>query len=241
MQVSPPDSNAVKDWYNRRYANGQEQAFGRPLEEYYDRYQKIPLQPQQNILDVACGQGFFLKVAHENGHRTWGVDISTTAINITRSITPESHTVAASGQALPFAANSFDLVTCWGSLEHHPDMEAALAEFIRVARSQSLMLLRVPNRDFWLYQIMNKLGLEAGTEQQDIIEHLLSLEEWKTLFLQAGLSIERITPDDWFLKQPFNMQPGLQTNFKLLLRKIALKFAPLDKTYTFDFLCRVNK
>lgn len=241
MSSKHPDTKTISDWYNRRYASGQEQAFGRPIEEYYDRLQKIPLQPNQRILDIACGQGFFLKVAQEQGHSTWGVDISAVAIDITRRVTPETHAVNASGQTLPFPDNSFDVVTCWGSLEHHPDMELALSEFVRVARSQSIMFLRVPNRDFWLYQLMSKLGMKGGTEQQDIIEHLLSLEEWKNLFTQAGLSIEQITPDNWFLKQSFNMQPGFQTNLKLLVRKFALRVSPLNKTYCFDFLCRVNK
>lgn len=241
MSSKTPDSKVVSDWYNRRYASGQEQAFGRPIEEYYNRLKKIPLPPNQSILDIACGQGFFLKVAQEQGHSTWGVDISDVAVDITRKVTPETYAVNASGQALPFADNSFDVVTCWGSLEHHPDMRLALSEFVRVARPQSIMFLRVPNRDFWPYQLMSKFGAEAGTEQQDIIEHLLSQQEWHTLFTEAGLSIEEVTADNWFLQQPFNLQRGLKANVKLLMRKFTLSLSPLDKTYCFDFLCRVNK
>ncbi len=235
-----PDQTNAADWYNARYRSGQEQSFGRPPEESVQRLTKLNHEPQGRLLDVACGQGFFLKAAQDAGYQTHGIDIAHEAVAIARRVSPQSDLQVASGENLPYPDDYFDVLTCWGSLEHHPDMRRALAEFTRVTRSGGKLFLRVPNRAFWVYRAGALLGRRSGTEQQDVIEHLLTLEEWRNLFTSAGLTIHTVTADNWFLQQPFRRSDGAAGTVKLALRKLAL-LAPLPATYVFDFLCQVNK
>ena len=53
--------------------------------------------------------------------------------------------VQGDAQNLPFADQSFDLVVSCETIEHVPDVEAALREFWRIARHGGRLLLTTPN------------------------------------------------------------------------------------------------
>lgn len=242
MTEQPPDTGTIAAWYNRRYASGQEQAFGRPPQESVQRLHYLPPVKGLRVLDVACGQGYFLRAVQEAGGHPYGVDIAIEACRIAREQSSAAQIGVASGQQLPFPDDYFDALTCWGSLEHHPDMVQALAEFTRVTRPGGQLVLRVPNRRFWVYLLQGALtGHRVGTEQQDILEHLLSLEEWRALFCEAGLTVETVQADNWFLQHPLSSVPGIVGKLKLLARRLALIVASLPYTYVFDFVCCNNR
>ena len=179
------DRKEIANWYNKRYASGQEQSFGRPIEESVQRLEKLKRKHGGRLLDVACGQGFFLKAAHDAGYESYGIDIAAEAVAIARRISPQSQVKIASGDDLPYPNDYFDVLTCWGSLEHHPDMRQALLEFARVTKPGATIFLRVPNKHFWVYRMGQLLGMRTGTEQQELIEHLLTLSDWLPLFEAA--------------------------------------------------------
>ncbi len=236
-----PNEPDIALWYDQRYLTGHEQSFGRPSEESVHRISKMKLTSSVSILDVACGQGFFLKAAEEAGHHSYGLDIAFEAVKIAKHVSASSPVFVGSGEQLPFPDSFFDCLTCWGALEHHPNMNHALAEFVRVTKPNGIVFLRVPNRRFWVYILGEMFGRQSGTEQQEVMEHLLSLEEWKKLLIENGLTIQEVTADNWFLQQRFQTRDGLIASLKLAFRKIALLVAPLSNTYVFDFLCKVHK
>ncbi len=45
---------------------------------------------------------------------------------------------------LPFESNSFDLITCFGTLHHIPNVSTVLSEMIRVLKPDGYMLIREP-------------------------------------------------------------------------------------------------
>jgi ubiquinone/menaquinone biosynthesis C-methylase UbiE len=233
----PRDDRSITDYYDLRYATRRQAAFGRPPEESVERLRIAALSAGDRVLDVGCGQGFFLHASHDAGCQPVGVDISAQAASIAREVSLQAPVVVAGGEWLPFADATFDVVTCWGALEHHPDMARALSEFRRVLRPGGRAILRVPNRDFWVYRLYRLLGLRAGTEQIDIVEHQLDCDEWIALFREHGLYVQRISADNWFLRQRFRAADGLRANLKLALRKFALRATPLRWTYSYDFVC----
>ncbi len=235
-----PAKATITDWYNRRYLSGREQSFGRPYEESVRRLRYLEAGSPSTVLDVACGQGFFLKAAAEAGHVVTGVDLAIEAVRIARRVCSQARVSVGDGQHLPFAARQFDVVTCWGSLEHFPDMSRGLAEIRRVTKPQGTVILRVPNRRFWVYMISRLLGRRGGTEQIDLVEHQHSLPEWRALFEAAGLTVQSVTRDDWFLEQAFGQTSGISGKIKLALRKLSIGIAPLAFTYSFDFVCQVS-
>ena len=88
-------------------------------------------------------------------------------------------------------------VTCLGALEHFLDLEKGIKEMVRVAKNNTLFCIVVPNINFLFWKIR---GTE-GTEQQDINENLLSLKQWKNIFMKESLEILKIYKDKWFMKK----------------------------------------
>lgn len=225
-------------WYEARYASGGSPAFGRPPRESRLRLEQLTQPVGGRVLDVGCGTGFFLAALHLSGVTPTGVDLSLRATRIARGTTPTALVAVADGERLPFAAGSFEALTCWGTLEHHADMRRALLEFHRVTKEGAEILIRVPNSRFWVDRWRERLGLRAGTEQSELLEHRLSLGEWSALFRSCSFSISDVTADDWFLKARFRDERAWQGKFRLLLRKLALRLSSLESTYSFDFVLR---
>ena len=237
-----PELDEIADWYDAKYSSHQEQAFGRPPEESVHRLGKLNLSSQsQAVLDVGAGQGYFVRALEDAGHRGIGIDIAVQGMKVANRIAPDSVFMVADGQRLPFDDESFDVVTFWGTLEHHPDMVQALTECKRVIRPGGTALFRVPNRRFWVYLIMERLGLPIGTDQSDLVEHLLSLDEWQVLIEQAGFRVRHVEADNWFLVQSLSTVPGFSAKVKMLFRKLSLLLAPLSYTYVFDILCEAPR
>lgn len=232
-------STAV-DWYNQRYEAKGEAAFGRPPVESLDRLRRIKLDNKRGlkVLDVGAGQGYFVAAAQAHHHYAVGVDIASVGLRIAKEIVPEGNFAVADGEHLPFADGSFDVVTFWGTLEHHPDMDTALRECRRVLKPNGTAVIRVPNRDFWVYRAAAWLGAESGTEQQDVIEHLLSYDAWHQLIALHRLQVVAVDADDWFLRQPLRDVSGIAGKVRLFARKLSLAVAPLRQTYVFDFVCK---
>jgi ubiquinone/menaquinone biosynthesis C-methylase UbiE len=84
--------------------------------------------PMSSLLDVATGRGETLAIARELGFkRVMGTEIVPQLLN--------EHVVFAYSVDLPFADESFELVTCFDVLEHLEEEEIpkTIAELIRVA------------------------------------------------------------------------------------------------------------
>ncbi len=101
----------------------------------------------ESLLDVGCGRGFFLRnVARASArdgsgglkptlHFLVGCDL------LDRVDLEDAAYVTASAERLPFTDRSFDIVTCFHTLEHTRDLAAAIAELKRVARKQLIVIV----------------------------------------------------------------------------------------------------
>jgi SAM-dependent methyltransferase len=187
-----PTATEVRRWYNRRYSS-LGAASMRPYEAYPPILDLLDARPGTRLLDVSCGTGFLLRAAAARGIRGTGVDLSDEAIRVAKQTAPGATLAVGSGEALSLRGAAFDYVTCLGSLEHFLDMGKGLEELRRVARPGATLCVMVPNRDFLGW----KLGQDAGTAQQDINEHLLTLDEWRALFSSYGLRETRVVADPW--------------------------------------------
>ncbi|MSP68552.1 MAG: methyltransferase domain-containing protein, partial [Alphaproteobacteria bacterium] len=95
----------------------------------------------ERALDVACGTGaatFLLAAGVGPVGRVAGVDFNPAMLAVARRLAAERGVVidfrAATAEALPFADESFDLVTCVQAFQSFPDLGRALAEMRRVLR-----------------------------------------------------------------------------------------------------------
>src|SRR4029079_1265549 len=140
---------------------------------------------RQKVLDIACGQGEWLRCVSALGAASAGIDISAVALDVCREYLPRAELFCAAAEQLPLDNQQFDFVSCLGALEHFPDPRAALLEMARVAKPGALFLLLVPNAGF----LPRRLGLYSGTDQAKVREDVRALREWQQLFESAGLRI----------------------------------------------------
>jgi SAM-dependent methyltransferase len=224
----------IKAWYDQRYLSFGEKAW-RPFEAYPIFLDYLNVKPARKLLDVGCGTGNLLKAAAQRGLETYGVDISNEGVKIARKISPSSKITVGKGEDLKFPDNFFDYVTCIGSLEHFLDMEKGVKEMVRVAKDDALFCVVVPNINFLLWKIRGT----KGTEQQDINENLLSLEQWKSIFIKEGLEILKIYQDKWLMKKT-NIFSSLNPLgiVKRTIYKLMWIFLPLNYTFQFIFILR---
>lgn len=88
----------------------------------------------ESLLDVGCGQKFFLSKVPLR--KRVGCDLA-------------GGDVIATAERLPFRTRSFDVVTCFHTLEHTRDLAAAIAELKRVARRQLIVIVPRQRRFFY--------------------------------------------------------------------------------------------
>ena len=93
--------------------------------------------PGDSLLDVACGTGVVARAAVQrvgaNGSVT-GIDLNDGMLEVARAVSSDINWQNGSADALPFADNSFDRVTCQFALMFFPDRAKALQEMRRVVR-----------------------------------------------------------------------------------------------------------
>jgi len=181
----------------------------------------------KKALDIGCGTGAWLQVLSDNGADVCGIDISERAIEAARRRLPQAGLHVGPAETLPYEDDSFDIVTCLGSLEHFLDQPMALREMARVARPDGRILVLVPNAGFLTY----RLGLYRGTQQQEARETIRSLNEWSRFFSEAGIEIiERwkdlhILDRKWITRKPRYLIPAR------LLQALLLAVWPLGWQY----------
>jgi SAM-dependent methyltransferase len=118
----------------------------RILLQVLDRYLGKGGADQRRILDVGCGTGTMLTYLASYG-QVQGVDIDEEAVGYCRERGLVEVRLG-SAETLPFADNSFDLVTALDVVEHLDDDTAALREIRRVLRPGGKVLITVPAHPF---------------------------------------------------------------------------------------------
>ena len=102
------------------------------------------------VLDIGCGGGLLAEEFARLGCRVTGVDPSEESLAAARMHAATQRLAisyrAASGEALPFADATFDVVYCCDVLEHVSDLRQVIAETARVLRPGGIYLFDTINR-----------------------------------------------------------------------------------------------
>ena len=142
----------------------------------------------REVLDAGCGAGYGCAILLDAGAaRCVGVDISPEAVEAAS----ESHgeregiefVVGDVGQ-LPFADDSFDLVTCFETIEHVEAQERVVAELARVLRPGGLLVISSPNRSE--YPPGNPFHV-----------HELTADEFRALLAGAFADVRLLRQHNW--------------------------------------------
>jgi len=118
--------------------------------EHASRYQwAAQYVPGKVVLDAACGSGFGSSIlANAGAAAVAGVDLNSSTISNAGRIFTGRQVEYFVGDVtkLPFAAQTFDVVTSFETIEHIPDFMTILREFRRVLKEDGLLFCSTPNR-----------------------------------------------------------------------------------------------
>ncbi len=110
---------------------------------YEAALEQVDLQPGHAVLDIGCGAGVVLRMVADRGARPHGLDASESLIAFARTRLPDADLRVGEMEALPWADDSFDLVTGFNAFFFANDMVAALREARRVAKPGSPVVIQV--------------------------------------------------------------------------------------------------
>lgn len=117
-----------------------------------ERIEQVLGKRGQDLLDVGCATGFFLKAAVERGYNAHGVEISRYCVD--HLVEPKALVHCGTLEEARYPNAKFDLITLWDVLEHLKDPRAILAECARIARPGAGLVLMTPNIDGLMARIM---------------------------------------------------------------------------------------
>jgi 2-polyprenyl-6-hydroxyphenyl methylase / 3-demethylubiquinone-9 3-methyltransferase len=151
---------------------------------------------QRRLLDVGCGGGLLAEEFARAGFEVAGIDPAPETI-----VTARAHAATSglridyqtgSGEQLPFADASFELVACCDVLEHVDDVDRVISEIARVMKPGGLFLYDTVNRTFISKIAMIKVMQEwrstaFAAPNSHVWERFIKPDELFSLFRRHGL------------------------------------------------------
>lgn len=224
----------VIDAYDLKYEDG-----GFRNNESYYRWvlDALDTKPGQSLLDVACGLGDLLHYASQSGLRCSGVDLSPVALRQAKERAPTASVSVGNGQHLPFADESFDIVTLLGSLEHFLDPGTGLLEIRRVLRWGGRALVVVPNSYYLPDIVWNVWRTRFGPYHKQVVERFATAQEWRVFIELGGLKVRQITKFNF--QRPRNREDWgwYKSRPTRLLGLLASPFIPFNLSHSFLYFC----
>ena len=123
---------------------------------------RLRVGPGTRYLDVGCGAGLAVRIAGERGALCSGLDAADGMLAVARRRSPRADLRRGDLEELPFADQSFDVVTGFNSFQFAGNPSVALTEARRVARPDGRILIMT-----W--------GKPEGMEAASIITSLRAL------------------------------------------------------------------
>lgn len=166
----------------------------------------LDLKDGDTILDIGCGNGYYLYLLKSLGLRLTlvGVDNDENALRSARQVLGNERIKIVKGDAnkLPFKNEIFDKVLISEVIEHVDDEKRVLSEIFRVLKPKGIMVLTTCNIDYplfwdpinWLLQRFLgthiKSGFWAGIWNQHI--RLYKMDHLKKILINGGFSVDEI-------------------------------------------------
>jgi 2-polyprenyl-3-methyl-5-hydroxy-6-metoxy-1,4-benzoquinol methylase len=156
------------------------------------------------ILDVGCGDGLFAKIAFGQAE-VWGIDIDANEGRWAQASRAYSQIVLGDITTVKLPTSFFKTCIANCSLEHVPDIQAALRTIEASLQPGGKAYLFVPNREwaskFRTVRVTKKaLGDKIGAMLQDGIDeffkhaHLHDEQGWRDVIAQSPLELVDIKP-----------------------------------------------
>ncbi len=115
----------------------------------------------KRVLDVGCGNGYVLAHYARNGGKVHGIDLTETALRLSRRRFELAGLEGAfrltDGEAVPYPDGHFDIVCAMGVLHHIEEPRPMVAEIYRVLKPGGRIILMLYYRYSWKYIVVLRL------------------------------------------------------------------------------------
>ena len=213
MTTSPTPARTAKEQFDRQATHYDRQWNTWTESTLNWLLEHADCQPDDEALDVATGTGFTALAFAPHVRSVVGLDVSSGMLEQARQqqaaqgIANVTWTEGAA-ESMPFADETFTLVTCRVAPHHFLSLPKFLSEVARVLKPGGRFLLAdtcVPDEDPIAGQWQNRV--EVLRDPSHVGNR--SPREWRTLMEQAGLQVQEIsepvgdiaiTLNDWMVK-----------------------------------------
>jgi 2-polyprenyl-3-methyl-5-hydroxy-6-metoxy-1,4-benzoquinol methylase len=164
---SYPRANSISEITIKRYNE---------LLDSFEKYRKT-----NNMLDVGCGDGYFLEEAAKRGWRVFGTEFTDEAIAVCTKKT--IHMTKGAIQAESYESGFFDVVTSFEVIEHINNPVEETRIYKTILRSGGLLYITTPN-----FNSISRLMLGPRWNVIEYPEHLCyyTRSTLKRLLMQVG-------------------------------------------------------
>lgn len=213
----------------------------------------------ENILDVGCGGGLFIKELQKYGYKIIGIDMS---YNLLSKIKENKILLSAKISSLPFKDKTFSCILCTEVLEHILDMNKSLQELKRVSKPNSYLIITVPNLHCYdglegamgiitrVIKIINYLRKTIGLSEIYQFGYNTHLHKhppgkWRKIFEKEGLKIECsfpifVSPYIPSIFEPLRKMEGFLYSKKFIFNGQYFFERHLRKIFPFNFLGQLH-
>ncbi|HLC60527.1 MAG TPA: class I SAM-dependent methyltransferase [Candidatus Nanoarchaeia archaeon] len=180
----PQDAYSSKKINTKPYFDEQEQKRYEIYYKYFPEILKWDKWKGKKVLEIGCGGGTDILQFAKNGAIVTGIDLTETAIKITKRrfdiYNLKGTFIQADAENLPFEDNTFDFVYSLGVLHHTPDTEKAIREAYRVLRPNGKILIHLYAKG-WKHYIFRKFYFRFMSESKKD----KNTEEWGAPLLKV--------------------------------------------------------
>lgn len=230
IEQKQQEQDTIRDWFNKTYSL-RGFFYLRPLRAYRIFPHLLGFKETHKVLDVACGLGRLLEAGQEYGSDLYGIDISDVAVSKASKKLTNANIQVANAEQMPFADNTFDRITCLGSLERMIDLEKVLSEIRRVAKPDAKILFLVRNINGWTWKISKDV---LKTKIKASHQGAKSMEDWSKLFTKMGFKIDNILPDQYPIKKRERiMSLGFK---KIQYKELSTTKVPLENVHEYIYI-----
>ncbi|GAB2663580.1 class I SAM-dependent methyltransferase [Flavihumibacter cheonanensis] len=110
---------------------------------YKKALQELEISPDTMLLDAGCGSGMFSSMAIDAGAQVIGIDAAPGLLELARQRNPQNNFMEEDLEAMPFASNSFHVVTGFNSFQYAGNFRQALSEAHRVLKPGGTLVLAI--------------------------------------------------------------------------------------------------
>jgi SAM-dependent methyltransferase len=183
----------------------------------------LPFVANKTILDIACGTGYGLAFLSQEAFFAVGVDIDLQAAVLARKESGNrAAVILGDGTNLPFADESFDVVTSFETLEHLHKRGTFLAELKRVLKKDGHLILSTPNA-YYTKPVNGKPANPFHIFEYKPEELKAELEEHFSLEQFLGQTLDKRFEIPPFQADQHELPKGFRIQSKLFIWKVMNK------------------